>query len=231
MCGITKLPIQASFLLSTNKTLKDIKTEILLTFVSQLFDEYNKIKNNDYDEKKSVITVQTPEKNDIAIDTVVSELSLYCNENAITKEQLFKIFGNANLNKQSFIIAKQYEPLGVYYEKLSTLLKNYIPNGGLFMPEYLGLLLIHYYTVEAGQSFGKFPFIKDYNLNEILAVYGEVNINIKKELVEKHPSSRIWEHRTVFDTMEKVAIKIIKEYHTFQYKVNINRVSKTRKKK
>jgi hypothetical protein len=62
-------------------------------------------------------------------------------------------------------------------------------------------------------------------------IYSEVNIKIKKELVEKHPETKIWEHRTVFDTMEKIATKIIKEYDTFQYKLNINRVSKTRKSK
>lgn len=226
----TKMPIQASFLLSTNKTLKDIKTEILLTFALQLFDEYEEIKD-DSCKKKNVITVKTPQNNDIAIDIVVSELSSYCKENVIKKEQLFKIFGEANLNKQSFLLAKQYEPLGVYYEKLSTLLKHYIANGGLFMPEYLGLLLIHYYTLEAGQSFARFPFIEEYNLSEVLAIYGEVNINIKKDLVEKHPNSRIWEHRTIFDTMDKVALKMIKEYQSFQYKVNVTRVSKTRKKK
>lgn len=226
----TKMPIQASLLLSTNRTLKDIKTEILLTFVSQLFDDYEQIKASSHT-KTNIITVKTPEKNDIAIDSVVYELSTYLKANVIKREFLVKIFREANLNKQSFFIAKQYEPFGIYYEKISTLMKHYIPNGGLFMPEYLGLLLIHYYNQEAGQSFLKFPFIDEYNFSDVLAIYGEVNINIKKDLVEKHPNSRIWEHRTIFDTMEKIALKIIKEYQAFQYKVNVTRVSKTRKKK
>lgn len=226
----TNMPMQASFLLSTNKTLKDIKGEMVLTFVGRLFDEYEQIKDNDTI-RRNVITVETPLDNDIKIDKVVCELSLYLQENVMRKEKLFKIFGEANLNKQSFLLAKQHEPLGVYYEKLSTLLKHYIPNGGLFMPEYLGLLLIHYHNIEAGQPFIKFPYIQEYNFEHILDIYEQVNINIKKKLVDKHPNSRIWEHRTVFDTMHKVALKIVKEYQSFQYKVNITRVSKTRKKK
>jgi hypothetical protein len=97
------------------------------------------------------------------------------------------------------------------------------------MPEYIGLLLISYYVIEAKQSFIKFQFIEDYNLNDVLAIYEEVNINIKKNLVRKYPNTRLWEHRTVFDEMDKVAQKIIKEYNSFQYKVNVNRVSKSRK--
>jgi hypothetical protein len=73
--------------------------------------------------------------------------------------------------------------------------------------------------------------VEELDLEDVLNVYGEVNIRVKKELVEKHPQTKIWEHRTIFDTMEEIASKIIKEYDTFQYKLNINRKSKTRKKK
>jgi hypothetical protein len=58
-----------------------------------------------------------------------------------------------------------------------------------------------------------------------------VNITLKKELVEKNPNTRIWEHRTVFDRMEKIAQKMVDEYFTFHYKLNVKRVSKTRRKK
>jgi len=227
----TKLPLQASLLLSTNTTLKDFKAEILLTFVLQLFDEYEHLKDEKYCENKNILTVKANKNDDMAIDGVIRELSSYLKENVIQKEKLFKIFREANLNQQSFLLAKQYEPFGVYYEKLGMLLKNLVPNGSLFMPEYLGLLLIYFYKLEAKQSFCKFPLVEELDLEDVLNVYGEVNIRVKKELVEKHPQTKIWEHRTIFDTMEKIASKIIKEYDTFQYKLNINRKSKTRKKK
>lgn len=222
-----KMPLQASFLITNNKTLKDLKTEIVLTFALQLFDEYQLIKE-DNGEIKNTITVKNPKNNDITIDKAIDEISLYLRENVIQKERLFKIFREANLNKPNFLLAKQYEPYGVYYEKLGVLLKNYIPNGGLFMPEYLGLLLIYNCKY---LSYTRFPFIENYNFENLLAIYSEVNINIKKNLAEKHPNTRLWEHRTVFDEMEKIAQKITKEYDLFQYKVNVNRVSKTRKKK
>jgi len=58
MSSTTKMPIQASLLLATNKTLKDLKGEMLLTFVAQLFDEYMQIRENEDEKKRNVITVK-----------------------------------------------------------------------------------------------------------------------------------------------------------------------------
>jgi hypothetical protein len=175
--------------------------------------------------------IKASKDDDISIDKVISELTTYLKTAVIPKEKLFKIFREAKQSQQNFLLAKQYEPYGVYYEKLGKLLKNLVPNGSMFLPEYLGLLLIHFYKLEAKQSFCKFPFVDELELENIFDIYIGVNIKIKKELVEKHPETKIWEHRTIFDGMEKIASKIIKEYDTFQYKLNINRKSKTRKKK
>ena len=41
----TKTPIQAAIMLTRNKTLKDLKTEMLLTFVSILLDDYKELKH------------------------------------------------------------------------------------------------------------------------------------------------------------------------------------------
>jgi hypothetical protein len=46
MFGKTKIPVQASLMIGTNKSLKSIKAEIILTFVAELFDDYYKLKNN-----------------------------------------------------------------------------------------------------------------------------------------------------------------------------------------
>ena len=228
----TKLPVQASLLLSTNTSLRDFKVEILLSFVLQLFEEYEQLKDEKVVQNRKILTVlKASQDDDISIDKVIGELSIYLKETVIPKEKLFKIFREANQSQQNLLLAKQYEPYGVYFEKLGKLLKNLIPNGSMFLPEYLGLLLIYLYKLEAKKSFCKFPFIDTLELEDIMNIYSEVNIKIKKELVEKHPETKIWEHRTVFDTMEKIATKIIKEYDKFQYKLNVNRVSKTRKKK
>lgn len=228
----TKLPVQASLLISNNTTLKDFKAEILLTFVLQLFNEYEKLKEDNGDTNKKILTVvKASQDDDISIDKVISELSTYLKKTVIPKEKLFKIFREAKQNQQNFLLAKQYEPYGVYYEKLGKLLKNLVPSGSMFLPEYLGLLLISFYKLEAKQSFTRFPFVDELELENIFDIYIGVNIKVKKELVEKHPETKIWEHRTIFDGMEKIASKIIKEYDKFQYKLNVNRVSKTRKSK
>lgn len=228
----TKLPIQVSLLLSSDSTLRDLKAEILLTFVLELFDEYQQLKNN-FSPSTKIIEVEKSSKDeeDISIDKVILEFSLHLKQKVIQKEKLFNIFREANQSQQNFLLAKQYEPHGVYYEKLGVLLKNLVPNGTMFMPEYLGWLLICYYKQEAKQSFIKCPFVDKFEFENILHIYQDANIRVKKELVMKHPETKIWEHRTIFDKMENIASKIIKEYDKFQYKLNVNRVSKTRKKK
>jgi hypothetical protein len=71
----TKLPVQASLLISNNTTLKDFKAEILLTFVLQLFNEYEQLKEDNRDSNKKILTVIKASKDDdISIDKVISEL-------------------------------------------------------------------------------------------------------------------------------------------------------------
>jgi hypothetical protein len=226
----TKLPIQASLLVSTNLTLKDMKLEMLLSFVGYLFDEYKRYKDDDFQENPT-ITITSEPNNDDFIEKMIEELSGYFEENVLSQERLFQIFRDGRLDYEHLLLAKQYEPLGVYYEKLSILLRNGIPDGGLFMPEYLGLLLLHYYFQKIEYSFGRFSFLSQYDFQYVLEIYNDVNITLKKELVEKNPNTRIWEHRTVFDRMEKIAQKMVDEYFTFHYKLNVKRVSKTRRKK
>ena len=149
----------------------------------------------------------------------------------VRKEQLLKIFQEANIDSKRMLLAKQCEPLGVYYEKLAKLLMHYIPNGGLFIPEYFGILLIHYFKSELQQSFYPFSYIEEYNFDSILGVYEKINIALKKDMVKDNPNMRLWECRTTLDEMEKVALHLIKEYNSFQYKINIMRKSKTRRNK
>lgn len=224
----SKVPLQASFLVSSNLTLKDIKAEIILTFVSKLFDDYGKLKDEIYCQDRKVLSIVVEQNDDKKIDEAIDELSYYLKINVIQQEYLLKIFKEASFNQQNLFIAKRYEPYGVYYEKLGKLFNQFIPNGSVLMPEYLGLLLIYYYKTDAKQSFYRFPFIDSYKIEEILEIYREANMKIKKELVEKNPNSRIWEHRTVFDSMEKVASKAIKGYNLFSYKLNVTRKSKIR---
>ena len=230
MFGKTKIPVQASLMIGTNKSLKSIKAEIILTFVAELFDDYYKLKNNSC-EKLGVISIDTKTEDDFVIEKTVNELSNYCKTNVVRKEQLLKIFQEANSDSKKMLLAKQCEPIGVYYEKLAKLLMHYIPNGGLFIPEYFGILLIYYFKSELQQSFYPFAYIEEYNFDSILGVYEKINITLKKDMVKDNPNMRLWECRTTLDEMEKVALHLLKEYNSFQYKINIMRKSKTRRNK
>lgn len=207
-----------------------MKLEMLLSFIGYLFDEYKRYKDDD-SQGNPTITITSEPNNDDFIEKVIEELSQYFEENILTQEKLFQIFKDGKLSYNDLLIAKQYQPMGIYYEKLSILLRNSIPDGGLFMPEYLGLLLLHYYCQKIEYLCGKFAFLNKYDFNSVLEIYNDVNITLKKELVEKNPKTRLWEHRTVFDRMETIAQKMLSEYLAFHYKINPKRVSKTRKKR
>lgn len=191
----SSIPIQASCLIGTSSTLRDIKGEMLLTFVAELFDDYVKLHNGSCN-KEGVISLTTNSDDDNYIANEINALISYFNDNVTSKEKLLSIF-----------------------------LK-----GGMFIPEYFGMLLIYLYKVEFKRSFRGFPYIDTFDMSSLLSIYEKVNISLKKEYLQNNPTKRLWEHRTVIDTMDKVASLLLKEYLQFQYKVNIMRKSKQRKR-
>jgi len=176
MIGKSKIPLQASLLFGNN-SLKAFKSEIVLTFALELFDDYYRLRD-DSCQKEGVISLDLKSQDDIVIANCIDELSTYLRDNIIKKSDLLAIFTNTN-TKDGLVLAKQCEPLGVYYEKLAKLLMHYIPKGGLFIPDYFGILLIHYYKSELGGSFSKYSYIDNYDFQKILGVFERVNITLQ----------------------------------------------------
>jgi hypothetical protein len=87
------------------------------------------------------------------------------------------------------------------------------------MPEYFGILLIYYFKVEAKRVFSDFEFIQNYDVSPLLDIYENINIALKKEFLKTHPNKRLWEYRTTIDNMDKLALRLVKKYDQFQYKI------------
>jgi len=202
------------FIFIPHKPLKNIKGEILLTFVAELFEDYLRIK------KDSKLASEANFINNILIDSTIKELLEYFNLHIIRKEQLSRLFNQTSYNNKEILLAKQYEVFGIYYKKLLNLLLQYIQKDTKFMPEYFGILLIYYFKVETKREFSDFEFIQNYDISPLLAVYENINISLKKEFLITHPNKRLWEYRTTIDNMDKLALKLIKKYDQFQYKIS-----------
>lgn len=217
-----QLKISNRILFIPSKSLKHIKTEILLTFVAELFEDYLRIKNNpEFSCSLNFIDNKL-------IDQSIIDFLKYFSENIIRKKQLIELFQDANGNSLQMVHVKQYETFGVYYRKLSGLLLHYLSNDSKFMPEYFGILLMYYFKTETSRIFSDFIFIQEFDFSSLLSIYEDTNITLKKELSKINPNAKFWEHRTTIDNMEKIAFHLIKKYDSFQYKINTSRKSKKR---
>lgn len=216
----TKVP--NNVLVIPNKPLKQIKTEVLLTFVAELFENYFRIKND------PSLSCSANFIDNETVDLSLKEFLHYFNARVIRKKELLKTFNDANLNTSNMIHAKQYEIYGVYFRKLGSLLMQFITKDSKFMPDYFGILLMYYYKTEANKKFFNFEFIQEFDFAPLLTIYEDVNIDIKKEFLKKNTTAKIWEQRTTIDNMEKIALHLIEKYIAFQCKINILRKSKKR---
>lgn len=233
-------------LTTANSSLRDVKAEILLTFSLRMFDDYTvlvqKAKEQEYSNEQSshtniadaaiiLLAGKVDSESEIRIENAVYELRNYLQAHVVSKDKLESVFEKAFNDSQSMLLAKSLEPMGVYYDVLATTFKKHLKKGDPWIPELIGFLLIYYFKIENEKCFNKHPFIQEYDLSEILSIYDSTNIALKKEQLKNKPHEKLWSAKTIIDDMFACADDMVEKYIDFSYKTNINRVSKTRKKK
>lgn len=223
------IPLQATLLLSSNKSLRDVKSEMVLTMGLRFLEDYTLSLKKEENEFFGLYDIDNESKE--SIHNAVLEIRDYLRENVTSREKLVAVMSNASKSQKHMIIAKQYEPHGVFHDFLATSFQNKLSKGMAWVPELLAFCLISYYKSEVNKPFVKHQFIQEYDFSNLINIYVQLNLKLKKEMKEKNPKIRVWEQRTVIDSMFAVADKMIKDYFEKHYKVNTNRVSKTRKRK
>lgn len=224
-----KIPLQANILFAGNQTMRDIKAEIILTFVLELFRDYEKQNSASTNSNMTPFTTIACDEDNV-IQKSVSELIEYISQNVFERDYLVGIFSKALSSESNMRLAKQIEPLGVYYDVLSKAFSKELQKGDKWIPELLGFTMINYYKIEDEKSFAKHDFIQRYDFTKLLSIYNKTSLRLKKEVVADNPSKKLWEIKTEIDKMFEVAEKIMKRYNEFRYKTNPQRISRRRRR-
>lgn len=207
--------------------LKKLKVDTLLLIIHSLLSDYEKIDIKD-ESKKDVLPINSYEIE--FINRSVQYLKNYLENNIVVNETFLYIFKNKNQSPLFLKIAKNLEPMRVYYQYLTSLFSNKITKGSFWIPELLAFSLIHYFKKEYQKSFINHPLIQNFPTEKLLNIYNKNNIEIKKH-ISKSEDINSWRVKTNLDEMYDLSEFMIKKYLEFNYKINEKRVSKVRTKR
>jgi len=207
--------------------LKKLKVDTLLLIIHSLLCDYEKIDIKD-ESKKDILPINSYEIE--FINRSVHDLKNYLENNIVVNETFLYIFKNKNQSPLFLKIAKNLEPMRVYYQYLTSLFSNKITKGSFWIPELLAFSLIHYFKKEYQKSFINHPLIEDFPTEKLLNIYNKNNIEIKKH-ISKTEDINSWKVKTNLDEMYDLSEFMIKKYLEFNYKINEKRVSKVRTKR
>lgn len=204
--------------------LKKMKSDTLLMVVSHLLKEFEEIKANDTN-NFSMSSVDAHFLNDST-----QNLIKFLNENVMDSSTLSYVFQNKNNCPIAKKLSVHLEPMRAYYKYIITLFSSKLNKGSHWIPELLALSLIHSYKKEFGKSFSNYSFIDEFPIDDIIEIYFTKNVDLKKKLAKENNES-IWSIQTVIDEMYEISEYMVEKYINYNFKINSNRVSKSRKKK
>jgi|GEM_PF-5681618 len=206
--------------------LQKLKLDTLLMIVHHLLREYKK----EDIKKESPLTVDITDKEFNFLDTNICSLHKYLDQNIITTNTLYYIFSNKHKSVLMSNIAKNLEPMKVYYKYLTSLFATKLSSGSNWIPELFALSLLYSYKKEHGKSLSSYPFLDDFPIEQIIEIYNKNNIELKKR-ISQHENINVWKVKTVLDEMYNSSDFLTKKYLEYNFKINEKRVSKTRNKK
>ncbi|MFA9240553.1 MAG: hypothetical protein ACEQSQ_11800 [Candidatus Paceibacteria bacterium] len=168
------------YLMTTRKTLKELKSEVILIFCLNLIREYIQSEDNKIDFGYGCYMTNEEQ---YFIYTKMKELEKYLLKHVYTIERIHEIM-NDNSSKESIFKAVIMEPRSYFYK---ILVQRFVAKMNLFsgngekyyIPELLALYLI-FDMKEKGYSFKEFNFIEEFDFLSLIEIYNKINIKLRK---------------------------------------------------
>ncbi|MCT7579245.1 hypothetical protein [Aliarcobacter butzleri] len=168
------------YLMTTGKTLKDLKVQVLLIFCLKLIREYTQTEDNKI---SSGYSDYMSNKEENLIYTKMKELENYLLKRVYTIEEIHNIM-NDKSSKESITKAILLEPTTYFYEivvKRFISKMNSLSGDGkkYYIPELLALYLMIDMR-EKGYGLKKLSFIEEFDFLDFIEIYNKVNIEVKR---------------------------------------------------
>lgn len=195
------------------KLLREVKTEALLVFIRTTLEDYlEKVRSN-----QIVFCIGSQEENTY-INELLKELLYHLQECVVSSSYLRSLIANIHKNAALKMVAKQEEPLMVYYDAIIKSLENNLESGRYWMPELVVIALLSEWIIEEEKSVYLYPFLAKIDYVGLIEIYDKAKINLdtqKKEIIMN---------------MYKLSSQLINNLKETHYKVNTQRSKKRRKK-
>ena len=193
--------------------LRDVKTEALLMFSRTALEGYFA----EIDKVGYEPTVGTQEETAYVYSTLRTLLA-NLQDTVVHVDYVINLVQTAKKHPELKSLAKYEEPLIDYYDVMASTVNNHYRNKKAYLPEFLIICVLSDWILEGEKSINQYPFLKEIDFMELMSKF-EYN----KKYFEKHDECTI---NDIFD----VSLEIVKQLKKKKYKVNKERISKTRKK-
>lgn len=195
------------------KLLREVKTEALLVFIRTTLEDYvQKVQN-----KQIVFCIGSEEENTY-VNELLKELLYHLQECVVSSSYLRSLIANIHKNATLKMVAKQEEPLMVYYDAIIKALEINLDSGRYWMPELVVIALLSEWVLEEEKSVYLYPFLSKIDYVGLIEIYDKAKLNLdaqKKEIIMD---------------MYKLSSQLIKKLKETNYKVNTKYSKKRRKK-
>ncbi len=213
--------IPRSDLISTNCTnrikptmLRDVKTEALLVFARTALERYFASLD-----QANIETVAKANEDISYVYSTLRKLLVRLQESVVNVDYLINLTQSANRHQALKVLAKQEEPLIAYYDVMAQKVRDHYQGRSASLPSFLVISVLAEWVLGEEKSTHIYPFLKDIDFLELIGKCEE-----NREHFYQDDTCKISE-------IHELSFKIIEKLKHHKYKVNKNRVSKTRRKK
>lgn len=207
--------------------LQKLKVDTLLLVIQFLLKDYKKMET---DITPDPMTICASKEEIEFINSSVTSLKNYLDNNIVVSDTLFYIFKNRTQSPLFNKIARNLEPMKAYYKYLINIFSTKLSNGSNWIPELLAFSLIYNYKKEHNKSFSLYPEIDNFPIEKIVNIYNKNNLELKKRIAQEQETS-VWKINTDIDKMYDASEHMVQKYLKYNFKINVGRVSKSRTKR
>jgi len=194
--------------------LSGVKTEALLVFARTALERFFiHIEENDLQ------PVVGTEDETTYVYGELKRLRDNLQDSVVNADYLMNIVQSAKQFPKLKEIAKHEEPLINYYDAMAQKVSNYFIDKPAYIPEFLVLCVLNHWIIEEERSIELYPFLNDVNFELLIYKFETNRQDFQKD------------GECILSDIFGVSYAIIEKLKNKKYKVNKQRVSKTRKKK
>jgi len=194
--------------------LSEVKTEAILVFARTALERFFI-----HIEENNLHPVVGSEADTEYVYKMLTDLKDKLQDSAVNVDYLMNLVQSAKIYPVLRSLAKHEEPLINYYDSMSQKVANYYANKPAYIPEFLVVCVLHAWIVEEEKSTNLYPFLNDFDFDEIIHIFETNRKDFQKD------------GECIISDTFKVSAFIIETLKNKKYKVNKERISKTRKKK